>query len=42
MKAGNGKVVARVEVPEVTVALTKFGLPQADFENLLGVLVPTL
>jgi putative transcriptional regulator len=42
MKAGNGKVVARVEVPEVRVALTKSGLPQTDFENLLGVLVRTL
>jgi putative transcriptional regulator len=42
MKAGKGKVVARVEVPAVTLARMKSGLSQADFANLLGVSVRTL
>ena len=42
MKAGKGKVVARVDVPAVTVARLKSGLSQGDFANLLGVSVRTL
>ena len=42
MKAGQGKVVARVEVPPVTAARMKSGLSQADFASLLGVSVRTL
>ena len=36
MKAGTGKVVARVEVPPVTAARVKSGLSQAEFASLLG------
>ncbi len=42
MKAGTGKVVARVEVPPVTAARMKSGLSQAEFASLLGVSVRTL
>ena len=42
LKAGKGKVVARVEVPAVTVARMKSGLSQAEFANLLGVSIRTL
>ena len=42
MKAGKGKIVARVDVPAVTVARLKSGLSQGDFANLLGVSVRTL
>lgn len=42
LKAGQGKVVARVEVPAVTLARMKSGLSQADFANLLGVSIRTL
>ena len=42
MKAGKGKVGARVDVPAVTVARLKSGLSQGDFANLLGVSVRTL
>ncbi|MDZ4075508.1 MAG: helix-turn-helix domain-containing protein [Hylemonella sp.] len=42
LKAGKGKVVARVEVPAVTLARLKSGLSQAEFANLLGVSIRTL
>jgi putative transcriptional regulator len=42
LKAGKGKVFARVKVPAVTLARMKSGLSQADFANLLGVSVRTL
>lgn len=42
MKAGKGKVVARVNVPAATTARLKSGLSQAEFANLLGVSVRTL
>ena len=42
MKAGKGKVVARVNVPTVTVARMKSGLSQSEFASLLGVSVRTL
>ena len=42
MKAGLGKVVARIDVPPVTAARMKSGLSQADFARLLGVSVRTL
>jgi putative transcriptional regulator len=42
MKAGLGKVVARIEMPPVTAARMKSGLSQADFAKLLGVSVRTL
>jgi putative transcriptional regulator len=42
IKAGKGKVVARVDVPAVTVARLKSGLSRGDFANLLGVSVRTL
>ncbi|MHB1198173.1 MAG: helix-turn-helix domain-containing protein [Polaromonas sp.] len=42
MKAGKVKIVARVDVPAVTLARLKSGLSQADFANLLGVSVRTL
>ena len=42
LKAGKGKVVARVEVPAVTTARMMSGLSRADFANLLGVSVRTL
>ncbi len=42
MKAGTGKVVARVEVPPVTAARMRSGLSQAEFASLLGVSVRTL
>jgi putative transcriptional regulator len=42
LKAGKGKVVARVEVPAVTLARMKSGLSQAEFANLLGVSIRTL
>lgn len=42
MVAGKGKVVAKVDVPAVTMARTKSGLSQAQFADLLGVSVRTL
>ena len=42
LKAGQGKVVAQVAVPAVTIARMKSGLSQADFANLLGVSIRTL
>lgn len=42
MKARKGKVVAKVEVPAVTLARMKSGLSQAQFSELLGVSVRTL
>jgi len=42
MKAGKGKVVAKVDVPAVTQARMKSGLSQLEFANLLGVSVRTL
>ena len=42
MKAGKGKVVAKVAVPPVTLARVKSGLTQAQFAELLGVSVRTL
>jgi putative transcriptional regulator len=42
MKARKGKVVAKVEVPAVTLARMKSGLSQAQFAELLGVSVRTL
>ena len=42
LKAGKGKIVARIEVPAVTTARIKSGLSQAEFANLLGVSVHTL
>ena len=42
LKAGQGKVVARIEVPAVTTARMKSGLSQAEFANLLGVSVRML
>ena len=42
MKAGQGQVVARVELPAVTHARMKSGLSQAQFAKLLGVSVRTL
>lgn len=42
MKAGQGRVVARVEVPPVTTARMKSGLSQVQFSRLLGVSVRTL
>lgn len=42
MKAGKGKVVAHVEVPEVVTARLKSGLSQSQFAHLLGVSVRTL
>jgi len=42
MRAGKGKVVARIDVPEVVTARLKSGLPQSQFAHLLGVSVRTL
>jgi putative transcriptional regulator len=42
MKAGKGKVVAKIEVPPVTMARMKSGLSQSQFASLLGVSVRTL
>lgn len=42
MKAGKGRVVARVAVSPVIEARTKSGLSQAQFAALLGVSVRTL
>lgn len=42
MKAGKGKVVAKVEVPAVTQARMKSGLSQLEFAKLLGVSIRTL
>ena len=42
MKAGKGKVVARVQVPAVTLARMNSNLSQAEFASLLGVSVRTL
>ena len=42
LKAGKGKVVARVEVPIVTLARMKFGLSQAEFSTLPSTLVLSL
>jgi putative transcriptional regulator len=41
MKAGKGKVVARVEVPAVTQARMKSGLSQAESAKLLSTSVRT-
>jgi putative transcriptional regulator len=37
MKAGKGKVVAKIEVPPVVKARLTSGLSQSQFANLLGV-----
>ena len=42
MKAGKGKVVAKIEVPPVVMARMKSGLSQSEFAGLLGVSVRTL
>jgi putative transcriptional regulator len=42
MKAGKGKVVAKIEVPPVVTARMKSGLSQSQFATLLGVSVRTL
>jgi putative transcriptional regulator len=42
IKAGQGKVASRIEVPAVTAARMKSGLSQLAFANLLGVSVRTL
>lgn len=42
MKAGKGRIIARIEVPAVTTARMKSGLSQAEFANLLGVAIRTL
>lgn len=42
MKAGKGRVVARIEVPPVVMARMKSGLSQSQFASLLGVSVRTL
>ena len=42
MKAGKGKLVAQVAVPEVVTARMSSGLSQSQFAQLLGVSVRTL
>ena len=42
MKAGEGQVVATIEVPPVAMARMKSGLSQSEFAGLLGVSVRTL
>ena len=42
MKAGKGRVVAKIEVPPVVMARMKSGLSQSEFASLLGVSVRTL
>ncbi len=42
MKAGKGKVVAKIEVPPVVTARMKSGLSQSQFASLMGVSVRTL
>lgn len=42
MKAGKGKVAARIQVPAIVQARTRSGLSQAQFAQLLGVSVRTL
>lgn len=42
MKAGKGRVVARVAVSPIVEARTRSGLSQAQFAQLLGVSVRTL
>jgi putative transcriptional regulator len=42
MKAGKGKAVAQIAVPEVVTARMKSGLSQSQFAQLLGVTVRTL
>jgi putative transcriptional regulator len=42
VKAGKGKVVAQIAVPEVVTARMKSGLSQSRFAQLLGVSVRTL
>ncbi len=42
LKAGKGKVVAKIEVPPVVMARMKSGLSQSQFASLLGVSVRTL
>ena len=42
MKAGEGKVVAKIVVPPVVMARMKSGLSQSEFASLLGVSVRTL
>jgi putative transcriptional regulator len=42
IKAGKGKVVAKINVPPVVKARLKSGLSQSQFASLLGVCVRTL
>ena len=42
MKAGKGRVVAKIEVPPVVIARMKSGLSQTEFASLPGVSVRTL
>lgn len=42
MKAGKGKVVAKIDVPPVVTARMKSGLSQSQFASLMGVSVRTL
>ncbi len=42
IKAGQGKVASRIEVPAATAARMKSGLSQLAFAQLLGVSVRTL
>lgn len=42
IKAGKGKVVAKINVPPVVKARLKSGLSQSQFASLLGVSVRTL
>ena len=42
LKAGKGKVVAKVAVPPVVMARLKSGLSQSQFASLLGVSIRTL
>ena len=41
MKAGKGRMVAKIEVPPVVMARMKSGLSQSQFASLLGVSVRT-
>ena len=42
MKAGKGRVVAKIEVPPVVMTRMKSGFSQSEFASLLGVSVCTL
>ena len=42
MKAGKGRVIAKIEVPPVVMARMKSGCSQSEFASLLGVSVRTL